>query len=225
MRQVLSDLLVTGAIFAATLAICSAAGVGHPSRAEARATAATTQEDECIAVATELPRLLKVDFVLHRQPPHELDHQEVVVPESDVEITVPSMPSQCAGKIGRLIEVKTTYKTSTQPPRTLEGYGLWHGTHAPKRVAWGVVYFEDAGSGGCRCGRKQLSGGGEGKEFVRDLGKVQWVKSVARLSATRGEAGSVLKRRVMKIPSKFKAKPTLLHPDAAFWLCRLGSDG
>lgn len=216
MRRASSTLLIAGAILAATLVICSAAGAGHPSHAEARATAAATQEDECIAAATELPGLLKVDFVLHRQPPHELDHQEVVVPESDVEITVPSMPSQCAGKIGRLIEVKTTYKTSTQRPMTLEGYGLWHGTHAPRRVAWGVVYFEDTGSGGCGCGRKQLSGGGEGKEFVRDLGKVQWVESVARLSATRGEAGMVVKRRVMKIPSRFKAKPTLLHPDAAF---------
>ena len=158
----------------------------------------------CIAAATELPSLLRAHFIIHRQPPHELNHREVFIPQADIKFAIAPMPDGCAGKIGRRLEVKVRFNTSLQAPMTLRGYD-WHSHLNP----WQAVWREDAGSGMCECGRPQLGGDGGSREYSRKFGRVRWVKARARLSATDSKTGATVRRRVVPIPATFTAKPTL----------------
>jgi hypothetical protein len=157
-----------------------------------------------MAAATELPQLLRVHFILHRQPARELGHRETFVPQADIKFAIAPMPDGCAGKVGRRLEVKIRFKTSLQAPMTLKGTG-WN----RRPSLWQGVFDENAGSGGCSCGRPQLGRDGGSWEYSRDFGRVEWVEAHARLTATESKTGATVRRKIVAIPATFTAKPTL----------------
>jgi hypothetical protein len=191
-----------GGVLAVGLLVLVVAGA-VPSRSEA-GTSERSEEAECISAATEIPRLLRVHFILHRQPPRELNHRETFVPQADIRFAIPPMPDGCVGKIGRRLEVKVRFKSSLQAPMTVKGDG-WD----RRPSLWQAVFDEDVGSGGCECGRPQLGRDGGGWEYSRDFGRVQWVEAHARLSATNSKTGAIVGRQVVAIPATFTAKSTL----------------
>jgi hypothetical protein len=145
-----------------------------------------------------------VHFIIHRQPPRELGHREVFIPEADVKFVIAPMPDGCEGKIGRQLDVKVRFKSSLQAPMTLKGIG-WN----RRPSLWQGIFDENAGSGGCSCGRHQLGRDGGSWDYSRNFGRVQWVEAHARLSATDSKTGAVVRRKVVTIPATFTAKPTL----------------
>lgn len=194
--------LTIAVILPAGLLALALAGV-LPSRSEAD-TSERSEEAACVAAATEMPQVLRVHFIIHRQPPRELDHREVFIPEADVKFTIAPMPEGCEATIGRQVDVKVRFKSSLQPPMTIKGIG-WD----RRPSLWQGVFNEDAGSGLCSCGRPQLGRDGGSWEYSRDFGRVQWVEAHARLSATNAKTGAVVTRKVVKIPATFTARPTL----------------
>jgi hypothetical protein len=190
------------AFLTVSLLVLAVAGVA-PSRSVADSNE-RSEESECIAAATERPQLLRVHFIIHRQPPRALNHRETFVPEADIKFAIAPMPDGCAGKIGRRVEVKVRFKSSLQAPMTVKGdsWGF-------RSSLWQAVFRGGAGSGNCDCGRPQLGRDGGSREYSRTFGRVQWVEAHARLSATDPKTGATVRRKVVAIPATFTAKPTL----------------